>query len=321
MQVHRFPALQAPAVPHDACIRRSAHPHAEKIGFATACLGIAALLAACGGPAGPNPSIERARVEVDRVAAMPTVTEHAPLELKQAIDSVERADREWREDGDQDEARHDAYVAERQAAIAENLARSRDADEKLELANATADRQRLEANRREATAARQDANAQAQQAAAVRQQASAQAAAANERIRQLETQLRQIEARQTERGLLVTLGDVLFESGQADLLPTAEPRLDDLAAFLRENPDRKLLVEGYTDAVGNDRYNMDLSQRRADSVRRALVLRGVDPARINTRGYGENFAIADNESPEGRALNRRVEVMITDRNGNLRPRG
>lgn len=321
MQVHQVPFLQAPAVPFDACTQTFVRRHAGRTGFATACLGVAALLSACAGPQGPNPSIERARAEVDRVAAMPVVTEHAPLELKQAIDSIDRADREWREDGDGDEARHDAYVAERHAAIAENLARSRDADEKIKLANATADKQRLEANRREAASARQDANAQAQQAAAAQQQASAQAAAANERIRQLESQLRQIEAQQTERGLLVTLGGVLFETAQAELLPIATSRLDNLAAFLRENPDRRLLVEGYTDSVGNDGYNMELSQRRADSVRRALVLRGIDPARISTRGYGENFAIADNASPEGRALNRRVEVMITDRNGNLRPRG
>lgn len=283
--------------------------------FAAGC-GLVVLLAGCAGPSGPNPDIERARTEVNRVAAMPIVTQRAPLELKQAVDAIERADSQWRDDGDREEAQHDAYIAERRAAIAENFARSREADEKLERASATVDKQRLAARSEEAAAARREADQQAQRAAIADERASA----ADQRVRQLEARLRNIEAQQTERGLLVTLGDVLFETGKAELLPTASPRLDKLAEFLRQYPDRRLLVEGYADAVGSDRYNLELSQRRAESVARALVQRGVDPARITTRGYGESYSVADNTSAEGRALNRRVEVVITDERGNLRPR-
>ena len=90
--------------------------------------------------------------------------------------------------------------------------------------------------------------------------------------------------------------------------------------FLKQFPDRKMLIEGYTDSVGTDSYNQDLSERRAMAVRDALVQRGVDTSRINARGYGKAHSVADNASPEGRAMNRRVEIVIADEKGNLRGR-
>src|SRR5690606_17507471 len=122
---------------------RDDRPRTRLIALGAANLGLVAVLAACAGPEGPNPDIERARGEVNRVAAIPVVTRHSPLELKEAIDTVERGDRVWREDGDADEARHDAYLAEGRAAIAANYARARDADEKIERVKASADAQRL----------------------------------------------------------------------------------------------------------------------------------------------------------------------------------
>ncbi|NOJ99271.1 OmpA family protein, partial [Corallococcus coralloides] len=125
---------------------------------------------------------------------------------------------------------------------------------------------------------------------------------------------------QTERGLLVTLGDVLFAFNKAELSAQAAPRLDKLANFLRQFPDRKLIIEGHTDSVGGDAYNQELSERRAQAVQNALVQRGVAPDRITARGYGKTYPVADNASPEGRAMNRRVEIVIADDKGNLRGR-
>ena len=118
----------------------------------------------------------------------------------------------------------------------------------------------------------------------------------------------------------MTLGDVLFEFGKSELTSQAGPRLDKLAEFLTQFPNRKLLIEGYTDSVGSDSYNQDLSDRRAQAVRDALVQRGVDSSRITARGYGKAHPVADNASPEGRAMNRRVEIVIADDKGNLRGR-
>src|SRR3989344_1480153 len=158
--------------------------------------------------------------------------------------------------------------------------------------------------------AQQQAMSAEQRAAQQQAQATAamaQANAAQDRVRALEAQLRELEAQQTERGLLVTLGDVLFAFNKAELSAQAGPRLDKLANFLKQFPDRKLLIEGYTDSVGSDSYNQDLSDRRAQAVRDALVQRGVDTSRITARGYGKAHPVADNASPEGRAMNRRVE--------------
>ena len=120
----------------------------------------------------------------------------------------------------------------------------------------------------------------------------------------------ELKAQQTERGMVLTLGDVLFDSGKAELHSGAMPTIDRLAEFMRENPDRKLQVEGYTDSIGSDDLNLGLSQRRADAVRAALVQRGVDGARIATRGFGKAKPVASNDTTAGRQLNRRIEIVI-----------
>jgi len=150
--------------------------------------------------------------------------------------------------------------------------------------------------------------------------AEQQAREARERLAVMETRIVEIEGQQTDRGILVTLGDVLFEFGKADLLPVAEPRLDRLANFLKQFPEKKLLVEGYTDSIGSDSFNQELSRRRAEAVHAGLIRRGVDPARMVVEGYGKAFPVADNANPTGRQMNRRVEVVVSDDKGNLRPR-
>ena len=287
------------------------------------------LLAACASTA-PSAALEQARSAVSAVAGDPIVNQYAPVELKAATDALAQADREWADDHDESETNHLAYIARQRAEVATNAARSRQLDANIQQAGSEADRIRLQARTLEADQARlraQQAQAQAMSAEqrAAQQQATAnaalaQASAAQDRVRALEAQLREMEALQTERGLIVTLGDVLFAFNKAELTPQATPRLDKLASFLRQFPDRRLLIEGYTDSVGSDGYNQDLSQRRAQSVRDALAQRGVDPSRITAMGYGKGFPVADNTSPEGRAMNRRVEIVIADDKGTLRGR-
>ena len=292
------------------------------IALAATCAA-ALLLVACGARP-PHAALEQARQAVNQAAATPAVAESAALDLKAASDTLARADRVWAQDGDSAETAHLAYLASQRAAIAQTKAQGRAYDEQLHNARAEASQMRLQARTREAEAARAEAQRARQSAEAARAEAARQqnaASAAQARVAELEAKLREIEAQQTERGLLVTLGDVLFEFGKADLLAAAGPRLDKLAEFLRQYPDRRLLVEGYTDSVGSVSYNLDLSRRRAQAVQTALTQRGIDISRITAQGYGKDYPVANNATAEGRAMNRRVEVIITDDKGVLRGRG
>ena len=136
-------------------------------------------------------------------------------------------------------------------------------------------------------------------------------------IRKLQQDL---QAKQTERGTLVTFGDVLFDLNKAELKPAGMRGVQKLAEFLNDNPERKVVVEGYTDSTGSASYNQQLSERRAQSVMRALTRAGVDAQRIQTVGYGEEYPVASNDTPASRAMNRRVEVTISNDNKRVAPR-
>jgi outer membrane protein OmpA-like peptidoglycan-associated protein len=114
---------------------------------------------------------------------------------------------------------------------------------------------------------------------------------------------------------VLTLGDVLFDSNGTELMPGAAAALDRLARFMRDFPGRQLMIEGHTDARGPELYNVQLSERRADSVRDALVARGIGAARIRTTGLGESYPVVSNDTPEGMRENRRVVILISDDSG------
>src|SRR5262249_42354410 len=120
----------------------------------------------------------------------------------------------------------------------------------------------------------------------------------------------QAQMRETERGLVLTLGDILFGSGQATLTPGAMRRLQPLVTVLRAHPERQVTIEGYTDSIGSESYNLGLSQRRAEAVRDFLMQNGVDASRIIAHGYGASAPVAPNTTEAGRQQNRRVEVII-----------
>ena len=159
-------------------------------------------------------------------------------------------------------------------------------------------------------------------AAAQQQAASAQdqARAMAERTARLEAMLVELQAKQTERGMVVTIGDVLFATGKADLTPNGMSTLRKLADVMAQNPERTVLVEGFTDNVGKSDYNQELSQRRADAVASALGSMGVERQRIATRAYGETFPVAPNDSATNRQLNRRVEIVLSNGNAPIPPR-
>jgi outer membrane protein OmpA-like peptidoglycan-associated protein len=129
---------------------------------------------------------------------------------------------------------------------------------------------------------------------------------------ELQQQIDLLQARPTDRGLVLTLGDVLFVSGHAELRSGSSEHLDKLVSFLNRYPDRSAVIEGYTDSVGTEDYNQNLSQRRADAVRSYLITQGVASARLDASGKGWSHPVGDNASAEGRQQNRRVEVVISN---------
>ena len=136
----------------------------------------------------------------------------------------------------------------------------------------------------------------------------------------LESQLKELNAKKSDRGMVITLGDVLFDIDRAQLKSGGVREVQKLADILKQNPQRNVAIEGFTDSTGSESHNQELSERRANAVRDTLMNMGIDSSRITTRGYGKSFPVASNGNEAGRQLNRRVEVIISDESGNIRSR-
>jgi outer membrane protein OmpA-like peptidoglycan-associated protein len=184
----------------------------------------------------------------------------------------------------------------------------REAEEARELSRAA--EQQREVAQQEARQAQRLADARSREIDLARQETELATAAADSLRRQLEN----LQARETNRGLMFTLGDVLFEYGQADLREESLESLDRLVNFINDYPNRKVSIEGHTDSRGSDEFNLKLSQQRADGVRRALIDRGVPKDRVQSVGLGEEFPLSSNETDAGRSQNRRVEIIILKQN-------
>ncbi|HBO70384.1 MAG TPA: flagellar motor protein MotB [Deltaproteobacteria bacterium] len=184
------------------------------------------------------------------------------------------------------------------ASEAERAAKAKAEAEQARLA-AAAETEKAEKARREAEQARLNAAAEAEKAARAKAEAD-----------MLMQELSDLKAKQTERGIVLTIGDVLFAFGKADLSPKADRSVEKLAAFLTKYPNRNVLIEGHTDSIGSDDYNLGLSRLRAESVKTKLVGDGVEVPRITTVGYGKKHPAYPNDTDANRAQNRRVEVII-----------
>ena len=143
---------------------------------------------------------------------------------------------------------------------------------------------------------------------------------AMERNRLLEARMAELNAKQTPRGVVITLGDVLFDVDRSALKPAGLRMVDQLVEVLRTDPQRTVLVEGFTDSTGADAYNQTLSTERADAVRVALMARGIASSRVAARGYGKANPVASNDTAAGRQVNRRVEIVLSDESGQIKAR-
>lgn len=194
------------------------------------------------------------------------------------------------------------------AAMAEEADYNRQLAETAEVSRQESDKSAKNA-RAEAKAARNLADATAVQAELARQEAKL----AGQQNETLQRQLANMQLRQTESGVVVTLGDVLFKSGQSQLKVSAMENLNEVTELLQSEPDKKIRIEGHTDSVGAASTNLKLSEDRAKSVHDALVDSGVSAERLTTLGLGEDFPIDSNETEQGRSNNRRVDVILLDK--------
>ena len=261
-------------------------------------MGLALALCACAGAPQPNAALESAHAAVQAAEADPNVSKYAALDLDAAKKDLAIADEAALHHKDAEIAQP-AYLAAQNARLAQMHAAAKADDARVASGQAERDQIMLAARNREVQNAKLATNA----AIGQRDQATEEAA-------RLQAEVDQLKATPTPRGLVLTLGDVLFDTGRAELNPGAARKLDQLAQFLNEHKDRRVQIDGFTDSVGTDAYNEQLSQRRADSVKSALLLRGVDASRIGTEGYGKAYPVANNNDSGGRQLNRRVEVVI-----------
>jgi outer membrane protein OmpA-like peptidoglycan-associated protein len=273
-------------------------------------LSLALVLGACVSTPQPNAALETARSAVQSAEADPNVSKYAALDLDAAKKDLEVAESAANHHRDAEIAQP-AYLATQTARLAQARAAGKADDARVAAGQAERDRIQLEARSREVDKAQAQANAAKMEANAANQQASA----ATDQASRLQAEIDQLKATPTDRGLVLTLGDVLFDTGKSELNSGASRKLDQLAQFLSEHKDRRVQIDGFTDSVGSDSYNRELSQRRANAVKNALLTRGIDSTRINTEGYGKAFPVANNAESSGRQLNRRVEVVIGGENG------
>jgi outer membrane protein OmpA-like peptidoglycan-associated protein len=269
-------------------------------------IAIASLvLAACAGtPVVPQGAAET-RLKLSSLQADPALADRAPVALKEAEVAV-RAAEEPVAKKDAALGVHRVYIADRKVEIAKARASTRYAEDQRAKLGDERDRARLDARTREADAAHNEATMARNEADAARGDADAARDAADE----LQKQIDALQAEATDRGLVLTLGDVLFATGRSEVKVGATSNLNKLVAFLNKYPERKVQIEGYTDSVGSEDSNQGLSQRRADSVRAYLVQQGISSDRLSAVGMGESQPVADNDTQTGRQQNRRVVAVI-----------
>ncbi|MCK4842581.1 MAG: OmpA family protein [Methylococcales bacterium] len=202
-----------------------------------------------------------------------------------------------------------AYIAEKEVLIAQELAEIKKAETKLvtldkEITSAMPEKRSFE------TALARDETAKALADACAK---ILEAEETFEKAKKLEKELNELGAKKTQRGLVFTLGGEFFKSGKPNLLPSSDHKLNKLAKFLKQIPNRKIVIEGHTDSAGNEFWNLRHSKRRAYAVRLALLEKGINTKRITYEGYGESKPIAENSTSMGKQQNRRVEIVVLNK--------
>jgi outer membrane protein OmpA-like peptidoglycan-associated protein len=280
-------------------------------------IAIALAMGGCASTPQPNEALESARRVVQAAEADPSAAKYAAVDVQTAKSDLAVADAAFIR-RDEPSIAQPAYMATQNARLAQLRGAAKADDARVAAGQAERDSIVLAARNNQVDSANRAANA-ANRAKDEANRASDDAKIARdqatENAARLQAEVDALKAKPTDRGLVLTLGDVLFETGSATLSSGAGRNMDRLVQFLTDHPERLVQIDGFTDSVGTDSFNQDLSQHRADAVRYQLVSRGISSTRIATQGYGKAYPVASNSESSGRQLNRRVEVVIGSDSG------
>lgn len=295
-----------------------------------ALLTLVAALAACGSVPRTTGLLDQTRIDYRAAQSNPSVAHYAPLEMKQAGVAMDQANAASDHSESADKIDKLAYLAKQKIALAQEVTKRKVAEAEIEtsakerdqvrLAQRTSEADKARADTRQANQAAQAANDEAALAQRRTDEAERSTRQSQAHAAQLEAQLAELSAKKTERGIVITLGDVLFAVDVARLNPDGMRTAQKLADVLQQNPQRTVLIEGYTDSTGTALHNQELSERRAGAVRSALQEMGVAAGRVTARGYGQADPVAANDTPQNRRLNRRVEIVLSDDGGKISQR-
>jgi OmpA-OmpF porin, OOP family len=267
--------------------------------------GLAGLMGLIGlgcGAKQPPLALNQAQQAYAQAAQDPQMT-HAAASLQEAQQTLNQAKNVWEDDKDEVETAHLAYLTQQRIQIAQAKSERAIIEDESEQLGEERETILREARLREAQEAQREAAVARQQVQQARQDAATE-------ISRLQQQLGALQARETERGTVITLDNVLFETDKAALKAGSKQNMQSLVTFMQDHPTRQVIIEGHTDATGPEAYNQTLSQQRSEAVKDFLVQNGIEASRVTARGLGEAYPVASNETEAGRQQNRRVEIIF-----------
>lgn len=242
-----------------------------------------------------NAKVDEARATYEEVKDDPDVVRSGGRHLNKAEEELTRAESLLDEGEEIVRIEHAAYLANRHAQIAGEQGKRAELQQQIEAAKYRRKDMELQIRANEAERTMREA-------------------------KELRLQMEAMQAEKTDRGMVLTLGDVLFDLDRAELKPSGEDTVRRLADFMAEYENRRVRVEGYTDSTGEESYNQGLSERRAEAVRDTLISMGISADRVEVKGFGEQYPVASNDRSGGRQQNRRVEIVISDEEGHIESR-
>ncbi len=257
----------------------------------------------------PNSNLDSARSVYERVSSNEVVNNYSTEDLNVAKLKLDDAIAAWEDKKSKGEIDKRAYIAEQYALIAEQRSTLLQQQALIENGKLERTSAQMELRASEASIAKAEAQSLAEKAQLLQQEVQQREEKLQQQLAELE-ELKALQAQQTDRGMVLTLGDVLFDTGESSLRPGARKNLQQVAAFLNKYPDRSLEIEGHTDSTGDEEFNFNLSTERALAVKTALVTKGIDSSRITAKGLGEASPVASNNVAEGRQRNRRVDLIF-----------